>query len=111
LSSVSGINPAGAATVDRQQNDSLWNATVNDDRADLTIFLDPDVILDLNCKADSEKKMWVFLELPSSYPDIQFVRPRDSYCREHGRYVFVFSPIEGEDLYYAESYDGTRIGF
>jgi hypothetical protein len=98
LSFLLGIIPVGAVTVDSNV-------------PDLTVQLSPGEPLDLNCKAEPGQKIWVFLEVPSSYPGIEFVRPYDSHCQEHGRYLFVFVPNQSEDLYYADSYTGTRIEF
>ena len=83
---------------------------VDSEEAEVQASFQTGQAVDLSCKAEAGAKMWVLVEAPSLYPGAKFARPRDEYCSERGRWVFPFA--EGAaDLYYAESFQGSRIAF
>jgi hypothetical protein len=64
----------------------------------------------LRCKAEPDEKIWVFVEAPFLFPQMEMVRPNEVYCEERGSYLIPFDGASHE-LYYADSFKGTRIDF
>jgi hypothetical protein len=89
---------------------------IDSDQSEITAQFSPGDWIHLICKAEAGEKIWVILEVPRSIPGIQFARANDGYCREHGRYAFIFSiggalSSEAQNLCFAESYDSAKIDF
>jgi hypothetical protein len=93
-----------------ENGEELSPIVVDSDDAEVRVDFSPGQLIDLKCKAENGQKMWVLLRVPSLYPEIEFARPSDAYCEEHDRYVFPVTQ-ESEDLYYAESFNGSKIDF